>query len=56
MVRAECFVKMGFINEKLLHFGSEYYIFNWLMDNVYEDIRRQIDDIISLIDKILKRT
>jgi hypothetical protein len=29
---------------------------SWLMDNVYEDIRRQIDDIISLIDKILKQT
>jgi GT2 family glycosyltransferase len=35
MVRANCFIKMGFINEKLLHFGSEYYIFNWLMDNGY---------------------
>jgi GT2 family glycosyltransferase len=35
MVRANCFFKMGFINEKLLHFGSEYYIFNWLMDNGY---------------------
>lgn len=35
LVRSKCYVEMGFINEKLIYYGSEYYIFNWLCDNDY---------------------